>query len=155
LQQGRKIQLVDDMHGAVATPGAEDGFDLRIIEHLLKIGESFRIGATVYKIFFPNGIAGFCLKPPAFDLLNGGLDFLQGDITGGTGNADGIAGLQIRRDQQGLGRFFRRLPGVRRSIGTEQAGPDGADGEHGGKKVFSIHISKINRILFKESPEHG
>src|SRR5580692_801004 len=112
-KQRRKIQLVDEMNSTVTAPGAEDGFDVGVIEHLLKIGESIGVCAAIDKILFSNGIAGFCFKTPAFDLLNGGLDILLSDIAGGAGDADRVTSFQIRRDQQGLRRSFLLLRIIR------------------------------------------
>ena len=75
-QQGREIQLIDNMNRAIAAPGAEDGFDVGVVEHLLKIGKAFGIGAAVDKIFFSDGVAGQCPEAPALDQLDGGLDLL-------------------------------------------------------------------------------
>jgi len=66
-QQGREIQLIDDMDRAVAAPGTEDRFEIRVVEHLLKIGEAFSVGAAVDKILFSDSVAGERSEAPAFD----------------------------------------------------------------------------------------
>ena len=162
LQQGRKIQLIDNVNGAIAAPGAEHGFDFR--DRRVICWKSASLSASVptaiNEILFPNGIAGFCLKTPAFYLLNGGLDFLQGDIAGGTGDADGIAGFQIRRDQQGLRNGCEIIPVAAGSYGgmadrvVDAADRFAADGRQvnpstDAKKVFSIHLYNIINIATK------
>ena len=117
------------MDRAVTAPGAEDSFEIRIVEHLLKIGEAFGIGAAVDKILFSDGVAGERSKAPAFDLLDRGLDLFAGDIAGGTGDTDGIAGFEIGWDQQGW-------------CGFACAGStEDAHAQYGGEKVFSIHLN--------------
>jgi hypothetical protein len=122
---------------------------------LLEVGQPFRIGAAEDEVFLSYGVAYLYMKSPAFDLLDGGLDFFEGDVTGGAGDADAVAGFEIGREEEGLQGFSLLLPIRRKPICLVETWHYAADGKDGGKKIFSIHILKINRILFKESSEHG
>src|SRR5579862_3435147 len=90
--QEREIQLIDNMHGTIAAAGAKDGLYPGIVEHLLEIGRPFGVGAAEDGVFFSDGVAYLEVKAPAFDELGSGEDLFFGDITGGAGDADGVAG---------------------------------------------------------------
>ena len=109
LQQGRKIQSIDNVNGAVAAAGAEDSVDGGIVQHLLKVSEPFGISAAEGEVFFADSVADLNMEAPAFYLLNGGLDLFEGDIPGGAGDADRIARPKVGRDKEDGGRGRRLI----------------------------------------------
>ena len=120
LQQRRKIQSIDNVNGAVAAARAEDSIDSGIVQHLLKIGEPFGIGAAEGEVFFADSVADLNMETPAFYLLNGGLDLLEGDISGGAGDADRIARPKVGRDKEDGGRsFFAGCEGRMNRVGCK------------------------------------
>src|SRR3954471_20917061 len=84
--QSAEVDLVDDMHGAISASGTEDGFQRRIIQHMLQVGRPFCIGAAKAAVLPAYGLA--CLDPesPALDLLYSRLDLFRSDITSRTRN---------------------------------------------------------------------
>jgi hypothetical protein len=144
LQQGRKIQSIDNMNGAVAAAGAEDSIDGGIVQHLLEVGEPFGIGAAEGEVFFADSVADLDMEAPAFYLLDSGLDLFQGDIPGGTGDTDQIARPKVGRDKEDGTR--RRLSGEadRIRMVVSSAGGKGrsnySHAQYGRKKFFSIHL---------------
>jgi hypothetical protein len=100
LQQGRKVQSIDYVNGAIAAAGAENSIDSGIVQHLLEVGEPFGIGAAEGEVFFADRVADLNMKTPAFYLLDSGLDLFQGDIPGGAGDADRITRLKIGREEE-------------------------------------------------------
>src|SRR4029077_13305621 len=103
LREATKIQAVNDPDCAITAPCAKDSFDIRVIQHLLEVFGTFIIRPAKREIFFTNGVAYAYFKTPAFYLLYGWLDFLEGYISCRTSNADTIAVLEIGRDD---GRLF-------------------------------------------------
>ena len=95
-----EIQLIDDMHRAIAATRAEDGFYFAIVDHLLEICRPFGIGAAKTEVLFPNSVPDLDAKSPALDELGGRQDLLLGDIACRTGDADGIAGPEIGWDDE-------------------------------------------------------
>ncbi len=75
LDQRYKIQLVDDVNGAISGACAENGADPGTSEHFEKVSQSFLVVAPEDEILFSDGITDFDLEAPAFDQRYGGLDF--------------------------------------------------------------------------------
>src|SRR6201994_1345600 len=99
----RKIELIDDVNGAIAAAGAEDGAKPGVVQHLLEIGGAFGIGAAEDRVLFPYGLTNFDPKSPTLDELRGRQDLLGGDVAGGAGDADSVAGFEIGCDDQWCG----------------------------------------------------
>src|SRR3569833_1678461 len=93
--QSAEIDPVDDMYGAISAPGAKDGFQRWIIQHVLQIGHPFYVGAAKTSVLFANGLTYFYPETPALDLLYGRLDLFCRDITRRAGNADGVTRHEI------------------------------------------------------------
>src|SRR5436305_3476135 len=68
-----KVELINDPYTAIATSRTHNGMDCRVVEHLLHIGKSFRIGSPKSKIPFSNGLAQTNIKTPSANRFNSRL----------------------------------------------------------------------------------
>src|SRR5688572_30679123 len=73
------VDTVNDPERTIPSPGAHDGFYLRIVQHLLKIGKAFIIGTAKAIVLFPDGITWPHCKAPAFYYGSSGLDLFMFD----------------------------------------------------------------------------
>ena len=54
LQQGRKVDVLHELHGTVAAARAPDGLYRRVLDRSLQIGGAFQCGTGLLKVLAPD-----------------------------------------------------------------------------------------------------
>ena len=101
--QGGKVQVIEQVHGAVAAAGAPDGADGGVIERSLQIGGALLGGAGLLEVLPADARAQLHLQAPAFGQRNTVAQLLHRDGARSGDDGDGVTGTEGRRDRHGHG----------------------------------------------------